>query len=326
LSSGSLAYEAGRIAFGLVGLTAAVRAARDPALAARARLAWRATAASFAILVATPPLLLMLDGRGFPAGDDVTHAAFVVALLIALQLFPLAATSRRERWKAAVGIVHGLMLSAAVLEGSFYPWGGLALGGAALSGLVLFRQVLVQRESDERAVTDGLTGLANQARFRDASRRALARGARTGRHSAVLIIDMNEFKEVNDTLGHQSGDLVLVAFAGLLRRCVPGGALPARLGGDEFAVVLPDLAGPDEAYDIAGLIAAATGPVVVEGRLVGLACSIGVAVSAPGRFTHDEIVHRADQAMCRAKRMGPDTRWAAWPEPGEPPAGLAAAA
>jgi diguanylate cyclase (GGDEF)-like protein len=399
--AGAASYETvaelTRITFGVVGLIASLRAARGPELVPRARQAWRAMAAGFAVLVASPPVLLLLDARGFARADDVTHPAFVTGLLIALRLFPPAPTKRRDRWKtaldamivlvggtmvlwytafgpyvqqhglsatvvvtavypigdlallfgvarrlqcrtastrerppaglsprylpfAAVGVAHALMLAAAAQEGSFYPWGGLALGGAALGALVLFRQTLVQRESDERAITDGLTGLANRGRFRSTSERSLAQGARTGRHSAVLVIDMNGFKEVNDTLGHQAGDLVLVAFAELLRGCVPATGLPARLGGDEFAVVLPDLTSPAQAYEIAGRIAGATAPIVIAGRLVTLAAGIGVAVSGPGELTHDEVVHRAGLAMYRAKRNGPQTRWATWQESLEPDA------
>jgi diguanylate cyclase (GGDEF)-like protein len=219
----------------------------------------------------------------------------------------------------AVAVAHILMVVAAVREGTFFPWGGLALGGAMLSALVLSRQVLVQRESDEQAVTDPLTGLSNRSLFRATDTRSLARAARTGRHCAVLMIDMNGFKEVNDTLGHKSGDLVLVEFAELLRRCVPAPGLPCRLGGDEFAVVLPEIDHPEQAYEVAGRIAAEVAPVVVDGRIIAMAASIGVAVSAPGELTHDEIVHRADQAMYRAKKSAPHTRWAAWHESLEHP-------
>jgi diguanylate cyclase (GGDEF)-like protein len=210
----------------------------------------------------------------------------------------------------AVVMAHALMLEAAVKSGTFSPWGGLAIGGAALSALVLFRQTLVQRESDEQALTDPLTGLANRARFRATSYRNLARG----NNAAILVIDMNSFKEINDTLGHKSGDLVLVEFAEVLRRCVPPSGLPCRLGGDEFAVLLSNLASPQDAYEVAGRIAAALGPVAVDGRLITLAASIGVAVSAPGELTHDELVHRADLAMYKAKGLGPETRWAVWQE------------
>ncbi|GAA4950623.1 GGDEF domain-containing protein [Actinoplanes utahensis] len=214
----------------------------------------------------------------------------------------------------AVAVAHLLMLAQAWQDGSFHPWGGLALGSAALSVLVLYRQTLVQRESDERALTDGLTGLGNRSMFRQVSYRTLARGTRTG----ILVIDMNGFKEINDTLGHKVGDRVLAEFAGVLRRSVPASAIPARLGGDEFAVVLPDIHRPEEAYEAAGRLAAALGPVVVDGHLITLAASIGVAVTDAGRLTHDEIVHRADLAMYKAKSLGPQTRWAIWQESLEP--------
>jgi diguanylate cyclase (GGDEF)-like protein len=458
--------ETGRVVFGLIGFVGAVRAARD---GGSERRSWRAVAVAFALLALSPPVLMVLHAHGFTAGDDVTHVAFVVALLVALQLFPLAATDRRDGWKTAldalivlvggtmvlwytafgpyvsrhglsgtvlvtavvypvgdlallfcvarvllrgagvsaqrplrplaagalvlfagdavhgylnshnhitlhspyqfvcwitadallaaaaverarssgapagprqalrsarylpfgaIAVAHVLMLTAAVQEGSFYPWGGLAIGGAVLSGVVLWRQILVQRESDERAVTDGLTGLANRARFRATSHRALARGARTGRYSAVLVMDMNGFKQVNDTLGHQLGDLVLVEFARMLRLSVGSPGLPARLGGDEFAVALPDLDSPEQAYEVAGRIAASLAPVIVAGKLIVMAASIGVAVSAPGELTHDALVHRADLAMYRAKEYAPETRWTAWRESyeNEPGTGRLAAA
>jgi diguanylate cyclase (GGDEF)-like protein len=463
------AAESARFAVGLFGLVAAVRAARTPGLPPRLRQAWGAVAACFAVLVVSVPLLMILSDGDTARWDDATHAAFVVALLIALQRFPLAPSNRRDRLKAAVdaltvmaggsvvlwytaigpllersgfsaevllsaavyplgdlallfiavqallrgadesaqrplrlltagtlilfagdavhgylsghdgtempaswqfvcwitadallaaaavaqgragfaavtageprrtlgagrwlpflavAVAHVLMLAQAVADGRFFPWGGLALGGAVLSVLVLYRQTLVQRESDERALTDGLTGLANRSLFRRTSYRALGRGRRT----AVLVIDMNGFKEINDTLGHKAGDQVLVEFAEVLRRSVPRPGLPARLGGDEFAVVLPGIERPEEAYEVAGRLAGALGPVAVDGRLVTLAASIGVAVAEPGELSHDEIVHRADLAMYRAKSMGPDTRWAIWTESLErspEPAGLPAAA
>jgi diguanylate cyclase (GGDEF)-like protein len=190
-------------------------------------------------------------------------------------------------------------------------WGGLAV----LSALVLFRQIMIRRGSDAR------TGLGNRGRFRAATHRALTRG---GRHCAVLVLDLNGFREVNDTLGHQAGDRVLIEFASLLRRCVPRPGVPCRLGADEFGVVLPAVSSAEAAYEIAGRIAASVGPVVVSGGLVAVAAAIGVAVSAPGELTCDEIVHRAEVARCRAKKLAPQTRWAAWQASFERPLPVAA--
>jgi GGDEF domain-containing protein len=103
-----------------------------------------------------------------------------------------------------------------------------------------------------------------------------------------------------------------VAFARLLRGCVPPTGLPVRLDDARFAVVLPDLAFGEQAYEVAGRIAAVLGPIVAGGRLVTLAAAVGVAVAAPGELTHDEIRRRATAAMLRAKQHGPETRWAAW--------------
>ena len=148
--------------------------------------------------------------------------------------------------------------------------------------------------------TDPLTGLADHARFRTASTASLTRGT-----TAVLVIDMN---------GVEAGDPVLVEFAEVLRRCVPATGLACRLGGDEFAVVLSDLPSPRHAYEVAGRIAAELGPVAVGGKLITLAASIGVAVSAAGELSHDELVHRAGLARDKAKDLGPETRWAVWRE------------
>jgi diguanylate cyclase (GGDEF)-like protein len=165
-----------------------------------------------------------------------------------------------------------------------------------------------------RRGTDRLTGLAGPGRFRAASRRALAHDGRSGRHSAVLVLGVNDVEDGHGTPGSGPGDLLLAEFAGLLRRCVPGPGRAFRLGGAEFAVVLGALRHPGEAYEVAGRIAAATGPVLIDGRLITLAASIGVAVSGPGELTHDELVHRAGRARERARRLGPQTRWATWRE------------
>ncbi|MDY7084140.1 MAG: GGDEF domain-containing protein [Actinomycetota bacterium] len=211
-------------------------------------------------------------------------------------------------------VLGALVLFAAIRVDAPFLWGGLFLLTGVISVIALSRLALLRRESDRRAVTDGLTGLADRACFRETSRRALADGERSGRLSAVLVLDLNGLKQVNDTLGDDAGDLVLVAFAKAMRASVPAWGVPCRLGGDEFAVVLADLDFPEQAYDVAGAVASALSPVVVDGRLVPLAASIGIAVSGPGELTHDLLVHRADVAMRRAKRLGPQTRWAVWQE------------
>nr|WP_221374290.1 diguanylate cyclase [Actinoplanes polyasparticus] len=137
-------------------------------------------------------------------------------------------------------------------------------------------------------------------RFRRAATRALS-----GRHhTAIVMIDVVQ--------------PVPSQFQRILGSCVPPSGRLCRLGADEFAVLLPDLAFAEQAYDVAGGIASALSPVIAGGRLVPLAAAIGVAVSAPGELTHDELVDRARKAMRRAQQVGPQTRWAVWQEVSPP--------
>ena len=208
---------------------------------------------------------------------------------------------------AAVAAAHGTMLAVAVREDALLLWAG----GAAISAALLLR-----RRNVPAALTDGLTGLADHRGFHDAVDGALARAssARAGKHTAVLMIDLNGFRAINAALGHHAGDRALGELADVLRACVPATGLPCRLGADAFAVVLPDLDFAEQAYEVAGRIVATLGPVVIAGRLTPMAAGIGVAVSRPGELGADELVRRAAVAMERAKANGPQTRWAVWRE------------
>ncbi|WP_305785789.1 putative bifunctional diguanylate cyclase/phosphodiesterase [Symbioplanes lichenis] len=215
----------------------------------------------------------------------------------------------------AITVGFGLMIYAATREQSAFPWSGLTLGGLAITGLVVLRQLAVQRESDQAAATDGLTGLANRSHLRDRLIQGLERDSRGGRATAVLLVDMNGFKQVNDTQGHKAGDQLLIGVARVLREAILGADVAGRLGGDEFAVVLHDIGSEANAEAVARRIVAATGePVMIDGRPVRPSVSIGIALSGPGEFTADELLHRADVAMYHAKRRrgdgGGESRWA----------------
>jgi diguanylate cyclase (GGDEF)-like protein len=118
----------------------------------------------------------------------------------------------------------------------------------------------------------------------------------------VLLIDLDDFKEINDTLGHHVGDAVLVAVAERLRQCVRQGDTVARLGGDEFAVLLPD-SPPGQASSVAARITAVLAePVLVEEHLLALRASIGVAAGGFGQA--DSLLREADAAMYLVKHNG----------------------
>ena len=171
-----------------------------------------------------------------------------------------------------------------------------------------FRDVTEQKrlesELAHQALHDSLTGLANQTLFRDRVGHALARTSRNNEHLAVLFLDLDNFKKVNDSLGHGSGDEVLVAVARRLEACLRPSDTSARLGGDEFAVLLEGLADEDQASEIADLIITALRqPLPVAQREVVVAASVGIA------FVQDasdagQLLRNADLAMYSAKRNG----------------------
>ena len=150
------------------------------------------------------------------------------------------------------------------------------------------------------ATHDALTGLGNRSLLRDALRDRLA-GAGPG-DSAVLLLDLDRFKEVNDTLGHHVGDALLCAVATRIVEVLPPTATVVRLGGDEFAALLPLSGGGEaEAYRLAGVLAEALAvPVALPEGLLSARSSIGVALDAPG-CTEADLLRHADTAMYAAK-------------------------
>jgi diguanylate cyclase (GGDEF)-like protein len=177
--------------------------------------------------------------------------------------------------------------------------------GAALSQDRLERRVLELRETKDQlyhqAFHDALTGLANRLLFADRVAHALAR--RSG-NVIVIYIDLDDFKPVNDTYGHEAGDVLLCAVAERLRDSLRPADTPARLGGDEFAVLLTDVAVADVST-IADRIMRNFGAAVDLGdATVGIAASMGIAIADSGSMPADELLRKADAAMYVAKRGG----------------------
>ncbi|MDI6101445.1 sensor domain-containing diguanylate cyclase [Actinoplanes sp. NEAU-A12] len=164
--------------------------------------------------------------------------------------------------------------------------------------------VALTAELTMRAMHDMLTGLGNRALLRDRLTGALARSRRTAKPVGVLLLDLNGFKTVNDTHGHDAGDQLLKVVAERLKTCVRTEDTVARLGGDEFVVVTEDLRDPADAVTIAErIIAALNEPVLVNGHALNTPASIGIALSEPGDRP-DDVLRCADAAMYTAKRRG----------------------
>lgn len=171
------------------------------------------------------------------------------------------------------------------------------------------RQTELIRQNEERlrhlSEHDVLTGLPNRCLLNDRLDMAIKQSVRSQRIVGILMIDLDRFKEINDTLGHHIGDLVLCDVATRLMRSVRATDTVARLGGDEFIVVLPDLNDPSEAEFIASkIVALMREPVFVEGVRVEISASVGVGTSLRESPDAETLLQRADSAMYEAKRCG----------------------
>lgn len=177
---------------------------------------------------------------------------------------------------------------------------------ASIGGIVVSARDISERRSLEARLThqayhDSLTRLANRSLFLNRVAHAIARAPRGRRPSAVLFLDLDDFKKVNDSLGHAAGDELLVACAGRLATCVRPGDTIARLGGDEFAVLLEGIQDMGDAVQIADRISGALGTAfTIQGRDVFVGVSLGLAEVSMD-LTPDEVLRNADLAMYFAK-------------------------
>ena len=169
---------------------------------------------------------------------------------------------------------------------------------------VTVRHALEKRLQDQ-AFHDDLTGLANRALFRDRVEHALAQRSQGPRLGAVLFLDLDRFKTINDSLGHQVGDDLLVAIAQRLQNALAPEDTIARVGGDEFGILREDVATPNNARLLAQGVSAVFGtPFQVGDREITIGCSIGMVLASGVRRTADELLRDADVAMYHAKVAG----------------------
>jgi diguanylate cyclase (GGDEF)-like protein len=172
-----------------------------------------------------------------------------------------------------------------------------------------FRDITTQKQAEAElrhtSRHDGLTGLANRRVFMEGVKQAIARAERGDRGFAVLFLDLDHFKDVNDTLGHPTGDDLLCAIADRLRVNARATDLVARFGGDEFAVIAAAIGEPADAANLADKIVAAIGnSFSIHGNNIHSSVSIGIAVYEPGGADAETLLAHADVALYRAKADG----------------------
>ena len=163
----------------------------------------------------------------------------------------------------------------------------------------------LERRLTSQATHDSLTGLPNRLLLIDRLTHALARAERTGRPLAVLFVDLDRFKVINDSLGHTAGDALLFTAASRFRDAVRTGDTVARFGGDEFVVLVENLADETDALRVAEQLSHTLDePVRIGAQEIHVTASIGIVVGRPGRDTAEGLVRDADVAMYRAKTNG----------------------
>jgi diguanylate cyclase (GGDEF)-like protein/PAS domain S-box-containing protein len=182
-----------------------------------------------------------------------------------------------------------------------------SIDGSSVGRVYSFRDItdrkLLEDELSYRAFHDSLTGLANKALFQDRLQHALSRLSRSGSHLAILFLDLDDFKTVNDSLGHGEGDQLLRKVASTLCDLLRPSDTAARLGGDEFAILIEDLSSPEVTNLARRILESLRRPVRLGSKTVRAACSLGVAFDEEG-ITSEQLLRNADIAMYEAKRRG----------------------
>ena len=291
----------------------------------------RLAATTWQCLAAGMTCLLVVDIASSAAalGQPGSPVSVVLGLLLAGWTLIAAGcvTAGRERdlevWpRAQFNAVRLSVVMAAVLAGPVLfvvergralqlHGGQLALGAVILSGLAvayLVRHVEEGTRLGHLALHDDLTGLPNRVLFADRVTTALVQGERSGQRAAVLFLDLDRFKTINDSLGHTAGNELLQLVSRRLRGAVREEDTVARLGGDEFTILMPHLDGErDIAVPTERVLAAFTEPFHVANRELFVSPSIGVAVAPADGTDVEVLLTNADAAMYRAKSSGRNT-------------------
>jgi len=194
-------------------------------------------------------------------------------------------------------------------------WAGLTIAvkrardGRKLYDISIVEDISARKEAEQRiqylANHDALTGLPNRARFTQVLAEASEAARRNRRRFAVLFVDLDRFKIINDSMGHEAGDSMLRAVAARLRGCVRASDVVARLGGDEFVIMLNDVGEPSIAGKVAAnVLNALADPVSIQGQDCTVSASIGICLHPDGDQEDQAVLRNADMAMYLAKQSG----------------------
>jgi diguanylate cyclase (GGDEF)-like protein len=256
-------------------------------------VAWLVAYVLFATAALNPTMAAVFDPR--PIAVTLLGPIRLALLAVAMLVGPLLLAVDQAQADGFVLVVAAATAATSILV------------VARLAGIVgrlaqdLERRKGLEAQLSYQAFHDPLTGLANRRRLIEGVREAMG----TGTGGALLFLDLDDFKDVNDMLGHDAGDALLTAVGHRIVATIRPDDLGCRIGGDEFAILLPG-AGPEEAESVATrLLAAVSEPVMIEAHELTVPASIGVTVADPAEdVTVDELLRRADVAMYQAKAEG----------------------
>lgn len=289
----------------VVGAMAALGAWRDRT--------WRLLGAGFLVFaVADSWYLLQVADDTYQAGSPVDALYQCAAALVALAAVASSSTTEAARppSEGRSFLVPGCFALVAIVVLVVGAWGhasplAIVLAVGALSAAwartaLSVREVVQLSDSRRQARTDTLTGLPNRRAFYELFEGATEASSDGRQRPVIVLIDLDRFKEINDALGHQIGDMVLAAVSKRLTARVPTGGTIARLGGDELALFLPQMSLSDAAHVARQLLDALAEPFVVQGTSLHLTASIGITEVTPGVGVSRALA-QADLAMYRAK-------------------------
>jgi diguanylate cyclase (GGDEF)-like protein len=272
-------------------------------------VAWGAATITFVAIAGNDSFGTMTGEWRWSAAVIATAATyFVVNNLLVGTAIALATQSRviKVQWASLTreAVSDCVLLAFAPVVVIVAERGLVFLPLLLLPVYTVYRAAQVSAEKEHQALHDPLTDLPNRSSFDEALQRRMAQPRQRGQRAAVILIDLDRFKEVNDTLGHHAGDELLRQIGPRLHSVLPPEATVSRFGGDEFAVLLPEI-GDEVDAQAAGLrIAhAIEEPFCVDGFNLEVQASIGVALHPDHGGLSDELIKRADIAMYVAKRL-----------------------